>query len=297
MNDMNNTISAIRETNILVRFHGGYYNWKRRDRSAEREYAGIKGINANAGEYRKNLFAGTDALLNNAKALITEARAYHYNLTLPSPYEGENFLRNVMIQRYREGMIRFQHKLDALNTNLRIEWPTMKASAKNALGPLYNDTDYPDLDFVCASNYITTKFKPIPAGENIILDGVDAEIRNEIRAAVDNEMTTAFKAANVAAWKRLMDVIENAKSNLAKQKGDGRFRTEWHDNLYALLDIMDGLNITQDADLADFSEQAHKLLTYSPDVLNDHPHKRDELLKVADKIHSDMSTIFASFGA
>lgn len=293
---IDNTVSAIRETCVLVSFHGGFYGWKRRDRAAEREYATFKGVNSNAGEYRKNLFAGTDSLLASAKSLITEARASHYHLTLPSPYDGESFIRNVNISKYKAAMTHYQHKLDFVNTALQTEWPTMLEAARNVLGSLYNESDYPTVTHVIESNYITTTFKPIPSGANVILDGVDAEIRQEIADSIDNGMSEAFKQANLAAWKRLIDIIDNAKSNLTKSSGDGRFRTEWYDNLTKLLEVMDGLNITNDADLADFSEQAHTLLTYSPDALKDSTAKRDQIAAKADKIFSDMSSIFASIG-
>lgn len=292
------TISAIRESCILVSFSGGYYNWKRRDRSAESEYAAHKGVASNVGEYRKNLFAGTDALLASTKALITDARAFHYSMTLPSPYEGETFLRNVAIQRYREGIVKFQHKLDTLNHSITAQWPAMVEAARTVLGPLFNASDYPTTPNVCSANYIKIIYKPIPSGENIILSGLDASVREEIRTSVDKEVNASFKAANLAAWKRLMDVIGNAKLNLQKSSPtDGRFRTEWYDNLTSLLEIMDGLNITNDADLAEFSEQAHKLIRYSPDTLRASSIARSDIAKVADKIHSDMSTIFASFGS
>lgn len=291
------TVSAIRETCVLVSFHGGYYNWKRRDRTAEREYAHFKGVNANAGEYRKNLFAGTDALLASAKSLITEARAAHYHLTLPSPYDGESFIRNVNIMKYKSAMTTYQHKLDFLNTALETEWPTMKAAARNVLGSMYDENDYPTFEGVKASNYLKSVFKPIPAGSNVILDGVDAEIRQEIADSIDSGMSEAFKQANLAAWQRLMDIIDNAKRNLVKSVDEGgRFRTEWYDNLAKLLDVMDGLNITNDADLADFSEQAHTLLQYSPDALKNSTERRDQIATKADKIFADMSTIFASIG-
>lgn len=297
METIDNTVSAIRETCVLVSFHGGYYGWKRRDRNAEREYASYKGVTSNAGEYRKNLFVGTDALLASAKSLITEARAAHYHITLPSPYDGESFIRNVNIMKYKTVMTQFQHKLDFINSALQNEWPTMKAAARNVLGAMYDEQDYPSVNAVIEANYIKTVFKPIPAGANVILDGVDAEIRQEIADSIDNGMSDAFKQANLAAWKRLIDIIDNAKKNLTKSVDDGgRFRTEWYDNLAKLLDVMDGLNITNDADLADFSEQAHTLLQYSPDALKQSTEKRDEIATKADKIFSDMSSIFASIG-
>lgn len=293
---IDNTVSAIRESCVLVSFHGGYYGWKRRDRNAEREYAQYKGVNANAGEYKKNLFAGADALLASAKSLITEARAFHYHCTLPSPYDGESFIRNLNIIKYKEGMTKFSHKLDFINSALTTEWPTMKAAARNVLGPMYNEADYPPVSTVVEANYMTTVFRPIPSGANIILDGVDEEIRKEIADSIDTKMADSYKAANLAAWKRLIDIIENAKNNLAKTPSDGRFRTEWYDNLSNLLEVMDGLNITGDADLHDFSEQAHTLLQYSPDTLKENVTKRDEILVKADRIFSDMASIFGSIG-
>lgn len=290
------TISAIRETSVLVSFHGGYYNWKRPDREIAAFVAQQKGVNANVGEYKKNIFAGSDALLGSMKALITEARAYHYLVTNPSPYDGEAFLMNVSIAPYKAKMIEFGHRVEQLNAQIETEWVSMQQAAQTALGPMFNPKDYPTVQQVQADNYIKTVFKPIPSGENIILSGVDAQLRQEIADSVDSGLREAYKAANLTAWKRLLDIIDNARVNLAKGKGDGRFRTEWHDNLSQLLEVMDGLNITGDADLHDFSQKAASLLDASPDVLKTDEDRRFQMADKAEDIFRDMSTMFASIG-
>lgn len=294
MND--STISAIRESSVLVSFHGGYYNWKRRDQKAEETVSQFHGIKGDVGQYHKNLFAGADALLSSMKALITEARAYHYLVTNPSPYDGEAFLMNITIAPYKAKMIEFGHRVEQLNAQIESEWASMQQAAKTVLGPLFNANEYPTIDRVKADNYIKTVFKPIPSGDNIILDGVDAQLRQDIADSVDNGMKEAYKAANLTAWRRLLDIIDNARVNLAKGKGDGRFRTEWHDNLTQLLEVMDGLNITRDADLHDFSQKAASLLNFSPDALQGDTDLRGEVCSKAENIYDDMSKMFASIG-
>jgi hypothetical protein len=290
------TISAIRETSVLVSFHGGYYNWKRRDQKAEQTVATAHGISGNVGQYHKNLFAGADALLASMKALVTEARAYHYLVTNPSPYDGEAFLMNVAIAPYKAKMIEFTHRQEQLNAQIETEWASMQQAAKTVLGPLFNSNEYPTIEQVKADSYIKTVCKPIPSGENIILQGVDAQLRQEIADSVDSELREAYKAANLTAWKRLLDIIDNARVNLAKGKGDGRFRTEWHDNLSQLLEVMDGLNITGDADLHDFSQKAASLLNVSPDVLKEDEDERSNMADKAEDIFRDMSVMFSSIG-
>lgn len=294
---MSDPISPIRETVILVSFKGGFYNWKRRDRAAEREYAASKGVKKAGGwEAHKNIFLGADNLLASTKALITEARAYHYDHTTVSPYEGEAFIKNVAIQPYREAMTAFKHRLDALNDQIEAEWPTMIQTAKVEMNGTVTDSDFPSIEAVKQQNYIENIYRPIPDGANIILDGVDAELRNEIAADVDSRIADGFRAANKEAWLRLLQVLANAKDNLTKdtggEAGSPRFRTEWHDNLAKLVDIMDGLNITNDPMLTQFTQQAEGLLQFDADTYKNNYSKRDAAGATAEQIYNDMNAYF-----
>jgi hypothetical protein len=288
---------AIRRSAVLVTFSGGYYNWKRRDKKAEAQLRTANKHTVNAFETKKNLFAGCDGLMAQLKALITEARAFHYDHTMPWPGNAA-IVMNRLVPKYTEGITKFQNRLEELLDSLATEWQTMQVNAKTSLGPAYDPTQYPTIEEVRAACYVKAKFDPVPQPNDFdelqeVEEGIKAKIKEEAKA----DTTEAFNHAVMTGWDRLRSAITNARDNLAKDPDEGqRFRTEWHGNLTQLLAIMDGLNISNDPQLAEIAHECEGLLEFSADALKQSQHKRDQKHDEADAIVSKLEGIFAGFG-
>jgi hypothetical protein len=288
---------AIRRSAVLVTFGGGYYNWKRRDRKAEQELPRSKNLKGNPYEIKKNLFEGCDGLLAQIKALVTEARAFHYDHTMPWPGTAA-VVMNRLVPKYTEGIAKFQNRMEELLANLTTEWDTMLTNAKTYYGPAFDAAMYPDLSEVKAGCYIRAKFGPVPQPNDFDeLQEVEQGIKSKIKAEAESSMQEAFNDALISGWERLRSVVTNARDNLRKDPERGeRFRTEWHGNLTSLLSIMDGLNIGKDQRLTDLAAECQSLLEYSPDALKDSQYLRNQKLDRADAIVSKLDGIFAGFG-
>ena len=288
---------AIRRSAVLVTFGGGYYNWKRRDRKAENEQAARHNIKGKAYETKKNLFTGCDHLMAQLKALITEARAFHYDHTMPWP-GAQAIIMNRLVPKYTKGIAEFQNRLEELLVSLETEWPTMLVDAKAMLGAAYDPAQYPAIEDVKAACYIKAKFDPVPQPNDFDeLQEVEQGIKDGIKLQAQQDTTDAFNTAVMTGWDRLRAAISNAKDNLAKDPDEGqRFRTEWHGNLTSLLTIMNGLNISNDQRLTDVAKECEDLIKYSADALKQSQTRRDEMLDRAEEIHSKLDGIFAGFG-
>jgi hypothetical protein len=291
-------VDLVKERCVLVFFSAGYYNWLRRDKKAEREYADSKGIRKDAYETKKNLFVGADQLLTQVKSLVNEVRAYHYDVTLPWQHGHSAALANGLVPSYREKIAGFQNRMDQLNDAIKIEWKGMINNAKRILGPAFYSNDYPPVEKVLAANYIKAKYAPVGTGSDIrsTVD-VDEEIMEEIRDEVNADTVAAYDAAIKALWERLFEVLKVANKNLQKiNSDDGRFRTEWYDNLTSLLPTLDHLNLSGDPRIAKIKQQAEKLLEYDADDLKESVNTRAAVAKEADKVFQQVSGIFATFG-
>lgn len=288
-------VDLVKERCVLVLFGAGYYNWKRRDQTAEREYSESKGVKKDTFETKKNIFSGADALLNDIKSLVNETRAFHYDLTLPWQHGHSAALANGLVPLYREKLASFQNRMDLLNDQLKVEWPTMKQNAKGILGASFRDSDYPPIEKVTKNNYIKANYQPVGTGSDIrsTLDGAEDAALTEIRAEINADVQLAFNAAHRALWERMYEVLKVANKNLQKiNSDDGRFRTEWYDNLSSLLTSLDHLNISDDPRMAEIKEEAEVLLKYSPEALTDDTYHRQELSEKADALFNRVSGIF-----
>jgi hypothetical protein len=277
-------------------FGAGYYNWIRRDRRTERELTQSKGVRNDTWRTHKNLFVGADALLSRAKSLVNESRAFHYDHTLPWQHKHTAVIANALVPTYRQKLAEFQNSMDMINDQLKDEWKGMMADAKRILGPAYNSSDYPDLSTVTSSNYIRAKFAPVASGDDIrsTLNGATDEALDAIRQEINADALAAHNAAMRALWERLYKVIMAANNNLKKSNSDdGRFRTEWYDNLQSLLSVLPSLNIGDDSRLDMLKEEAEELLRYEPEDLKDDLHTRREVAKEADAIFKKMAGMFS----
>jgi hypothetical protein len=293
------SVDLVKSRCVLVMFNAGYYNWKRRDRSTERELAESKGVRRETWETKKNIFVGADALLAQAKSLVNESRAYHYDVTLPWTHGKSAVLANGLVPPYRERLAQFQNRMDAINDQIKTEWKSMILNAKATLGPAFNHGDYPDVAEVLKANYIEAHYAPVGSGADIrsTLDGATDSALDDIREEINADTRRAYDAAIHALWERLYDVLKTANKNLQKlNSDDGRFRTEWYDNLSSLLPILDDLNLSDDPRISEVRAEAEKLLKYSPDVLKDDVDVRERLAEDADKIFEKVSGIFTAMG-
>lgn len=292
-------VDLVKERCVLVHFGAGYFNWKRRDRSAEREYSESKGVSSSTFETKKNIFSGCDAVLADVKSLVNEARAYHYDVTLPWQHGHSATLANGLVPKYRETVAAFQNRMDLLNDQISVEWPTMIENAKRSLGPSFQERDYLPLHKVLAANYVRAKYSPVGSGDDIrsTLDGAADDALDEIREEINEDTRQAYDAAIKALWERLYDILEVASKNLQKTNSDdGRFRTEWYDNLQSLLPCLDHLNLNDDPRIGVIKTMAEKLVEHDIGDLKDEVDTRQSVAEEADKVFQKVSGIFTAMG-
>lgn len=284
------TSSTLRESCVLVDYHGGFYNWMKRDVKASVEYSKSATNDPQSYQNYKNIFVGCDGALSSIKTLVNEARAYHYATTLPAPksWGTAAFISNVLVPIYRQTMTQFQQKMDTLKVHLKSEWQTMQQAAAKHLGKAHNDADYPSIDEVLAACYIEVDFRPVPSANDITHPTLSF-----IKDAVASESAVAYDKAITNLWERLLVSVENAKKNLMKldPKTDGRFRTEWLQNLRELLPVLKGLNISGDPKFDKLADEASELLKYNEDQLKQSVHKRGELAEQAEALYRKLSAI------
>jgi hypothetical protein len=287
--------STLRETCVLVDYHGGFANWKKRDARASHEYSQQATNDPNSYIAHKNIFVGCDAILASIKGVINEARNFHYTITLPAPksWGTAALLSNALVPIYKETMTKFEMKLDGLKLHLSNEWGTMKHTAKQALGAAYNDDDYGDLQGVLDGCYISVDYRGVPSASDV----KDHPTLGFIRDAMKLEASEAYDSAILNLWGRLLESVRAANENLSKlTKDQGRFRTEWHANLTELLPLLRGLNISKDQRFEEMANEAEKLLRFDPNALKESVGKRARLAEEADRLHRKLAAIYKSKG-
>jgi len=283
--------STLRETCVLVDYHGGFTNWKKRDAAASKKFSKAETHNEQSYTNYKNTFAGCDTILQSIKGVINEARGFHYSITLPAPkaWGSAAIISNALVPTYRETMTAFQQKLDSLKVHLKNEWDAMLAAAASNLGTAYDPSDYDDVDDVLEGCYIDIDFRGVPSAADI----AQHPTLGFIKDALQQQGTEAYDKAIEQLWLRLLESVQTARDQLSKlSKEDGRFRTEWIENMRSLLPALKGLNINGDPKFEQLANEASFLLRYDESTLKTDIYSRKQLRDEAQRLFDKLSGIY-----
>lgn len=290
-----NAAATLRTRCILVSFSAGYYNWMRRDSSASKELAESKGISKQTYTTFKNIFLGTDKLLGEIKAITQQARLFHTQNTLPSPWAGFNLLPNVQVSNYKKKFLDFQSEMETKLQELQVAWPTMLRDASVALGPAHDPKIYPSIDDVIAGCYLTHKVAPVPDSEGLTLEDLDLDTAQAIKSTISVDLLNAYNDGIAEAHKRLLTLLKSAVENLNKVPGSGgHFRTEWHQNLQEILPLMRSFNVGKDADFERILAATEQLLGEGPDTHKDDLNARALAATKATFIYDQLSGLYGA---
>ena len=281
---------TIASASMLVELNISCWTGQRIDKTVTRQVAHDNFATSDAGQFRKNLMAGT-SLRKELADYAASCRLRHNLLTMPWSDRGPRLLPTSLFFDYKAEMNGRQSYFNDKVTQFIRDYPTLQAQAKQALGDLYNEADYPSPEEVRSKFGFRLVFSPVPESGDFRLDLPKQELE-EMRRQYDNAFDTRLADAMREPWERLHTTISAMTEKLAKVEAapDGTV-TRWHDtfigNAVEMCKMLTHLNITKDPTL----EQARRDLERAiagldtddvkedPDVRSDLKSKLDTILK------------------
>ena len=124
---------------------------------------------ADAGQFRKNLFAGT-SLRKDIENYAARARLYNNQRTMPWADKGERLLPTKLFMDYKISMNTFQHTFDSMCDTFFQNYAVLIQQAQTNLVGLFNPDDYPPLDEVKEKFAFNLTVKPVPESGDFRLD-------------------------------------------------------------------------------------------------------------------------------
>ena len=243
----------IQNSSVLVDLHIGVWTARKMDKKVSAQVDNDNNTKARAGNYHKNLMAGTDALekVNNLAAGI---RAWHYSQTLPWSDNGQRLLPMANFFEYKTKIAEKRQELqDALDL-FYVQYNTLITAMAFKLGNLFDPAEYPPLDKVRAKNYFSLVFSPVPDAGDFRVD-----IPEEYRKELESLSLKREQAAMQDIWDRLHGVLKHMSDKLA---GDTKqiFRDSLVENAIELCGMLTKLNVTNDAKLENARRELEKAL-------------------------------------
>jgi hypothetical protein len=277
---------------MMVNLQIGIWKGYRLDRDASAKVTSDAGADADAARVNKHLVP-KDSLKDIERA-ATAVREHFYRRTLPWKDNGDRLLTRLMfrdfIEDHEELVGTFK---DAVETFITTSYPQAREKAAFRMGDLFDPNDYPAADSLRRRFYINLDIDGVTEANDFRVS-LDAEHADEVRESMERAMHERIGRAMRDVWTRLSDVVGHFAN---KMGSDEIFRDATVRNLEELVEILPGLNVLDDPDLAALADEIKaKLVGYDPKDLRKKPEVRSEAAQQAKEIMERMQGFMSAFG-
>ena len=241
---------GIETSAMLVELSISCWTARKLDKRVSQEVDATNGAKARAGNYNKNLLAGTQKLDNIVK-FAANARAWHNANTLPWSDNGLRLLPVENFLRYKERLGELEQEYNALVQDFLTSYPDLVDAAAFQLGTLFDRSEYPETNDIAHKFRFRYVFSPVPtAGDWRISVGQQA--RDELEAQCNNAIQERVQGAMKEAWSRLHECLSHVSERLDDSDDGSKrkiFRDSLVENAHELVEMLKVLNVTKDPEL------------------------------------------------
>ena len=276
---------SITSSAVLVEMNISVWTANKLDKGATEKVATDNNAGAQAGQYRKNLMAGT-SMRKDIADYAASCRLWHNTRTLAWADKGVRLLPTSLFMDYKaEANVR-KATFEQMVGNFVTVYPSLVQTAQNYLGGLFNADDYPSADEVESKFGYRLVVSPVPEAGDFRLD-IPSQDLAEIRTQFDQSFNERLADAMREPWDRLHKMLSGMSDKLVEAMGEDKKR--WHDtfvtNAQGLCSMLTHLNVTQDPKL-EAARRALETAMLGADIeeLKDDPLVREELKTKLDSI-------------
>lgn len=251
------------------------------------------------GSFNKKLLAKEQ--IANIRQIAGAARNRHYELTLPWSQDGARILPAAMYAKYDKEMRQFKGDFEVAVRSFVQDYPGYVAEARNRLGGLFKDADYPSQQEIEDKFSWTLSIGPLPSGDDFRVN-LSKEVTASLRKEIEARTLEQVQAGAKDVWQRTYKVVEHMAQSLedyavttdekGKEKKLNPFRDSLVENVREIVGLLPALNLTGDPDLARMtSEIAARLTARDAEDLRKDPVVRQAQSKDARKILEEMKEL------
>ena len=285
---MNNV--GIATSAMLVDLNISCWTAKKLDKSVSQEVDETKEAKSRAGNYNKNLLAGT-AYLDQIVKFAANVRLWHNKQTLPWADAGTRLLPMGSFLDYKARLNDLEAEFNALVERFLDKYPELVNAAAINLGKLFNRDEYPTVDDIRGKFKFSYMFSPVPTAGDFRVDIGEtalAELRDQFEANANSKVERAMKEA----WTRLHEVLCHMSEKLSDtDEGKHReFRDSLVGNAMELASMLKSLNVTGDPQLETARrELSQAIMGVEAKELRKNPDIRKDVKSQVDSILSKFS--------
>lgn len=277
-----NSASPLSLKAMLVSLKITEFSARKTDKAVTDEINQNKNASKDAGRYSKQLIPKKH--LKSLISVRSEARAFHSENTLPWG-DGVRILPASNYWEYTKTMQDIKARFEAEADKFCKLYPALRAEAKEMLGDMYADEDYPPS--VEDRFSFDVAIMPLPDVNDFRIE-LGTEEQERIKTDIQARLHDAQVEATRDLWNRLHEIIKKASDKL---NSDGSiFRDSLIGNISELVELLPRLNVTNDKELNEAAQKIKAELTvHTPEEIRKDAQLRKDVARKADDILEAMS--------
>jgi len=278
---------SISDRAVLVQLNISSWGTERLDKSQTERINLLNNADSKAGKVHKDLMCGT-TLAKDIDLHVGRARLWNNQNTMPWQDRGARLLPTSLFLPYKTEMNSKESKFEAMVNRFIPNYAAAKQTARNYLGSMYQEEDYPDVNDIASKYKWTLSVSPIPSSGHFCLD-VPAEDLENVRKSCDDFVEQKVAEAMRKPWEDLHNMLTGMSGKLQEvDELNGtpkRFHETFVTNALDLCKLLNHMNITNDPQL-DKARQQLELVLAGTDVedIKDNEFVRSNMKKNVDNI-------------
>jgi len=279
---------------MLVNLSISRWTASRYDKQISAEVAVNHNTDPSAGRYNKKLMVSEQ--LKNFGTIESQARAYHYSVTLPWLDDGARILPATIYLDYSPRMAVFQREWDACLQAFLPVYPALRDAEQRRLNGMWKAEDYPHPNRIARKFGFAVNILPLPDARDFRVEITETEL-NRIKAGVTANQFSVLINGTKDLLNRMREGVADMAERLQQTRLDsegkevGNFKSSVVTNLTGLLAIVPKLNLAGDPTITSLVAEIGKdLASLSIDSLKTDGALRsktmDRAREIADRINS-----------
>jgi len=261
MNDNDFAYSKISSSAMLVDLSLSVWTGRKLDKSVSAEVDASKNTKGRAGNYHKNLLAGSEKLAEISK-LSSTIRNWSYSQTSPWSDAGTRLLPSTLFFDYKAKLAEYEKMFSDKVTEFLAEYDVLVSKAAFQLGDLFNREDYPVVEKIQSKFGLHYTFSPVPEAGDFRVDIGEAGMA-ELKERYDEAFRYRIESSMKDVWERLHDALSKMSERF-DYDGSGTkkiFRDSLVENAQELTGLLKHLNITGDMQMEAMRKRLEALLS------------------------------------
>jgi hypothetical protein len=251
---------GITSSSVLTELNISVWTGQKLDRSATDKVTSDNNAVRDAGQFKKNLMAGTGARKEIAD-YAASCRLWHNTRTLPWADKGARLLPTSLFLAYKDEANARRAYFDNMVDKFMANYQSHVHTARQNLGALFDPADYPSEDEVRSKFGFRLVFSPVPESGDFRLD-LPKQDMEEMAQSYEHAFNDRLADAMRTPWEQLHKMLTAMSSKLTESDDDTKKR--WHDtfltNAQDMCMMLTHLNITKDAKLEQARQDLQRAL-------------------------------------